>query len=72
VRPLVNDWNLQVRDTRSDDNGQYRCTVNTSPVTSKVVSLNVKGTCSHTGNLLVTLIINNLSPSLLGICHSHY
>ena len=43
VRPLVRDWNLQLQDVRLDDAGVYRCTVNTKPIASKVVSLLVTG-----------------------------
>lgn len=43
IRPDVREWNLQIRDITWDDQGQYRCTVNTSPVRSKVVMLHVKG-----------------------------
>jgi len=43
VRPLVRDWNLQLQDVRLDDAGVYRCTVNTKPVGSKIVSLLVTG-----------------------------
>lgn len=43
VRPYPKEWNLQIRDIRSDDQGQYRCTINTSPVKSKVITLHVKG-----------------------------
>jgi hypothetical protein len=43
VRPIVREWNLQIRDVRLEDQGQYRCTVNTQPVRSKVVMLHVKG-----------------------------
>ena len=42
-RPGVREWNLQIRDISRDDQGQYRCTVNTLPVRSKVVMLHVKG-----------------------------
>ena len=44
VRPDVKEWNLQVRDIHPLDEGQYRCTINTNPVKSKVVILHVKGT----------------------------
>ena len=43
IRPDVREWNLQIRDVTWDDQGQYRCTVNTLPVRSKVVTLHVKG-----------------------------
>ena len=43
VKSHLNEWNLQVRHVRHDDAGRYRCTVNTTPVRSKVVYLHVKG-----------------------------
>ena len=43
VRPLVSHWNLQIRDVRRTDHGRYRCTVNTNPISSKLVSLSVTG-----------------------------
>jgi neuronal growth regulator 1 len=42
VRPYVKEWNLQIRDIKWEDQGQYRCTINTSPVKSKIVMLHVK------------------------------
>jgi len=39
----VKEWNLQVRDIHPLDEGEYRCTINTNPVKSKVVILHVKG-----------------------------
>ena len=44
VRQDDREWNLQIRDIRWSDRGQYRCTVNTSPIRSKVIMLHVKGT----------------------------
>ena len=43
VRPYIHEWNLQINDVRWEDQGQYRCTVNTEPVKSKIVMLHVKG-----------------------------
>jgi len=43
VRPDVAEWNLQVREVRLDDEGLYRCTVNTNPVRNKLVMLFVRG-----------------------------
>jgi len=43
VRPHVKEWNLQILDIKWDDKGQYRCTINTNPVKSKIVMLHVKG-----------------------------
>ena len=43
VRPYIKEWNLQIRDVTWQDQGQYRCTVNTDPVKSKMVMLHVKG-----------------------------
>lgn len=42
VRPYPKEWNLQVRDVRWEDQGQYRCTINTNPVKNKVIMLHVK------------------------------
>ena len=42
-RPLVREWNLQIRDTRVDDQGTYLCSVNTDPIRNKVVRLVVHG-----------------------------
>lgn len=46
VRPYIKEWNLQIRDVTWEDQGQYRCTVNTDPVKSKIVMLHVKGESS--------------------------
>jgi len=43
VRPYDKEWNLQIRNIQPEDQGQYRCTINTSPVKSKVIMLHVKG-----------------------------
>jgi len=43
VRPYNKEWNLQIHDIKWDDQGPYRCTINTNPVRSKVVMLHVKG-----------------------------
>ena len=43
VRPYIKEWNLQIREVKTDDEGQYRCTINTNPVRSKVITLRVKG-----------------------------
>lgn len=43
VRPFVREWNLQIRDVQWQDQDQYRCTVNTDVIKSKIVSLHVKG-----------------------------
>jgi len=43
VRPYIKEWNLQIRDIKWDDQGRYRCTINTNPVKSKIVMLHVKG-----------------------------
>lgn len=42
-RPQVREWNLQIRDTDVDDQGTYRCSVNTNPIRNKVVRLVVHG-----------------------------
>jgi len=43
VQPNSKEWNLQIRNIQPEDQGQYRCTINTSPVKSKVIMLHVKG-----------------------------
>lgn len=43
-RPLVREWNLQIRDTHVDDQGNYLCSVNTDPIRNKIVRLVVHGT----------------------------
>lgn len=43
VRPYNKEWNLQIRDIRREDQGQYRCAINTNPVKNKLVMLHVKG-----------------------------
>jgi len=43
VRQDNTEWNLQIRDIGWKDRGQYRCTVNTSPIKTKLVMLHVKG-----------------------------
>jgi len=43
VQPYVKEWNLQITDIKWEDQGQYRCTINTNPVKSKIVMLHVKG-----------------------------
>ena len=53
VRPLVRDWNLQLQDVTLDDAGVYRCTVNTKPIASKVVSLQVTGQLQTSHHLVV-------------------
>ncbi len=47
VRPYIKEWNLQIRDVSWQDQGQYRCTVNTDPVKSKMVMLHVKGNLTY-------------------------
>ncbi|ELT87911.1 hypothetical protein CAPTEDRAFT_150259 [Capitella teleta] len=42
VRPYLREWNLQIRDVQWPDQDMYRCTINTTPVKSKIVSLHVK------------------------------
>jgi len=43
VRQHRHEWNLQIRQVTWSDRGQYRCTVNTSPIKSKLIVLHVKG-----------------------------
>ena len=45
-RPLVREWNLQIRDTHVDDQGIYLCSVNTDPIRNKVIRLTVHGISS--------------------------
>lgn len=67
VRPYLREWNLQIRDVQWPDQDMYRCTINTTPVKSKIVSLHVKGrydsvilaACSYSALALVGL---DLSP----------
>jgi neuronal growth regulator 1 len=46
-RPFLREWNLQIRDITYEDRGEYRCTINTSPVKSKIVILRVKGKLTY-------------------------
>jgi len=43
IRPDVKEWNLQMREVRMEDEGLYRCTVNTNPVRNKLIMLFVRG-----------------------------
>ena len=43
LRPYTKEWNLQIWNVKYADQGEYRCTLNTDPVMSKVVMLYVKG-----------------------------
>lgn len=43
IRPEVKEWNLQIREVRLEDEGLYRCTVNTNPVRNKLIMLFVRG-----------------------------
>ena len=43
VRPSVKEWNIQILDVREEDQGQYRCTINTDDVKKKIVTLYVRG-----------------------------
>ncbi|WAQ98835.1 LSAMP-like protein [Mya arenaria] len=47
-RPYTRDWNLHIRKVTYNDRGQYTCQINTNPVKTKTVMLNV----------LVTLVCN--------------
>ncbi|ESN98356.1 hypothetical protein HELRODRAFT_193056 [Helobdella robusta] len=42
IRASDSDWNLQIRDVKTEDEGVYRCSVNTNPPISKTVQLHVK------------------------------
>ena len=52
-----------MRDVALDDQGQYRCTVNTLPVRSKVVMLHVKG--QSTRGLLRHLLLLRLDLAIM-------
>ncbi|KAK3763013.1 hypothetical protein RRG08_026925 [Elysia crispata] len=41
-RPYQFDWNLHIRDVRYSDQGIYRCQINTSPISIKIVNLFVE------------------------------
>ncbi|XP_060607228.1 opioid-binding protein/cell adhesion molecule homolog [Ruditapes philippinarum] len=41
-RPFSSDWNLRIQNVRSSDRGNYICQVNTNPVISTIVILDVK------------------------------
>ncbi|KAI0235537.1 hypothetical protein LSAT2_013939 [Lamellibrachia satsuma] len=42
VRERTTEWTLMIREVTWDDRGEYRCTINTNPVRSKLVVLHVK------------------------------
>lgn len=42
VRSQTQDWNLQIRDVKWSDQGNYHCTINTETIRSKTVVLHVK------------------------------
>ena len=56
-RPLVREWNLQIRDTQVDDQGSYLCSVNTDPIRNKVVRLVVHGTYRFCKIMLLRFIL---------------
>jgi hypothetical protein len=47
VRKTTKDWHLVIRDVQEDDQGQYRCAINTFPVKSKLVNLFVEDKMNH-------------------------
>jgi len=48
VRSYDTQWNLQIHDVRLDDQGLYRCAVNTNLLSNKVVMLHVQGkSCAY-------------------------
>ncbi|KAK3610191.1 hypothetical protein CHS0354_038829 [Potamilus streckersoni] len=51
-RPYTKDWNLHIRKVEYKDRGPYTCQINTNPVKTKSVMLNV---------LVPSLIINGMS-----------
>lgn len=42
-RPYLKDWNLHIREVRTNDSGEYKCQINTNPVKSMNIVLNVQG-----------------------------
>lgn len=42
-RPYNKDWNLIIHDVRVKDRGRYICQINTHPIKTKPVELNVLG-----------------------------
>lgn len=42
-RPRLRDWNLLIRDVHYSDQGNYVCQINTLPIKSNSVLLNVLG-----------------------------
>lgn len=42
-RPYTRDWNLIIHDVKVKDRGRYICQINTQPIKTKPVDLNVLG-----------------------------
>ena len=41
VTPNMDEWELQIRDVRKEDEGKYECQVNTNPLSQMVATLSV-------------------------------
>jgi len=41
--PYPRDWNLEIREVRTDDAGTYKCLIGSSPPVTKIVQLVVEG-----------------------------
>ena len=41
VTPGLDEWELQIRDVRKEDEGKYECQVNTNPLSQMVATLSV-------------------------------
>lgn len=64
-RPFMKDWNLHLRNVSVTDAGVYKCQINTDPVGTKKINLEV------TGN--VCKLLNTFFCFSLGIvCVVHY
>ena len=55
-RPLVRQWDLQIRDAHVDDQGTYMCSINTDPVKNKVVRLVVHGALSRSPDHILAAV----------------
>jgi len=68
VRPYSKEWNLQIRNIQPEDQGQYRCTINTSPVKSKVIMLHVKGSFSF--RFLTSIVYSRVEIVVLSVSYT--
>ena len=48
-RPFTRDWNLHIRNVQLEDQGTYKCQINTIPVREKTIHLKIEG--GSTGNV---------------------